>query len=594
MKRYKWRSEIQRLMLIAMGIIFAALVAVEAVYLAIYRTTIAENTNLLNEAQANKIYNDLNDMWYQMNLLSATISRCDAMEEYLYSENGLAQAMELRRFVVYLVQTAGNYIDSVIVTDLEGDALFAYGAYNAQVIEDVKTAVRGGLRVKNPTHLQRQGKNGLSLYCVNCTETLPGGTALYTIITYNIEELSAEFEEISHEERGMNLLLLDGGNEVILQSLAKDDEELETVIAAIRAGEIPNGVEFYQVRNFSLLQWRLITFVLDEAVTGQMEGLTAFAYLVGGAAFVLLSIFFRILNRQINAPIRQIVGFMRRQAENPSEETLEIGNKNELEQIASGLNDMLQKQYAMSQENLRNREHIFETELAQKESEILALTHQINPHFLYNTLDCMRGMAMAGGMDDLERMIVSLARVFRYATRASAFVTLREEIQNIVSYMEIVRIRYGDEIGVRYFLREDTLVCAIPKMILQPVVENAIAYGMRAGRRRGTIEIRSWTDGGDLYLTVRDDGVGMDAQALCRLRENLRSTDRQTAESGERIGLRNIQRRLRLLYGEAYGLSVASEEGRGTELTLRLRKSADDVLNDFARVGGENVYSNPD
>ena len=125
MKRYKWRSEIQRLMLIAMGIIFAALVAVEAVYLAIYRTTIAENTNLLNEAQANKIYNDLNDMWYQMNLLSATISRCDAMEEYLYSENGLAQAMELRRFVVYLVQTAGNYIDSVIVTDLEGDALFA-------------------------------------------------------------------------------------------------------------------------------------------------------------------------------------------------------------------------------------------------------------------------------------------------------------------------------------------------------------------------------------------------------------------------------------------------------------------------------------
>lgn len=126
MKRYKWRSEIQRLMLIAMGIIFAALVAVEAVYLAIYRTTIAENTNLLNEAQANKIYNDLNDMWYQMNLLSATISRCDAMEEYLYSENGLAQAMELRRFVVYLVQTAGNYIDSVIVTDLEGDALFAY------------------------------------------------------------------------------------------------------------------------------------------------------------------------------------------------------------------------------------------------------------------------------------------------------------------------------------------------------------------------------------------------------------------------------------------------------------------------------------
>ena len=125
MKRYMWRSEIQRLMLIAMGIIFAALVAVEAVYLAIYRTTIAENTNLLNEAQANKIYNDLNDMWYQMNLLSATISRCDAMEEYLYSENGLAQAMELRRFVVYLVQTAGNYIDSVIVTDLEGDALFA-------------------------------------------------------------------------------------------------------------------------------------------------------------------------------------------------------------------------------------------------------------------------------------------------------------------------------------------------------------------------------------------------------------------------------------------------------------------------------------
>ena len=135
MKKRNWKIGIRRLLLIAMSTMFIALVLIEAVYLSIYRTTIAENYNLLNEVQANRIYNDLNDMWYQISLLSATISRCDAMHEYIYSDRGADQAIQLCRFVVYLMQTAGNHIDSIIVTDFKQDTLFAYGICNYKIID---------------------------------------------------------------------------------------------------------------------------------------------------------------------------------------------------------------------------------------------------------------------------------------------------------------------------------------------------------------------------------------------------------------------------------------------------------------------------
>lgn len=569
----KQRGSILRLLLIAMSMIFIALVAVETAYMAFYRETIAENINLLNESQANKIYTDLNEMWYRMNLLSATLSRCDAMQAYLYSEEDTDAAMQLLRFVAYLTQMVENNIDSIIVTDLNQQHLFVYGARDRQVVTSIKAAVEAGLRVNSPTHLRLDAQDdGLSLCCVNRTEVRDDGVALYTIIAYNIDKIGATFEEITAEQQSMSLVLLDSDGRPVLESLMAQGESREEILAAVGAGGIPEGVRFYQTRSFPTLRWQLIAFVQDQALEERVRTLKFFAYTVTAAVLVLLVISFKLLNDRINEPIRQIIGFMRRQAEQPDEETLQISNQNELEQIARGLNEMLRTQRAMAEENLRNRERVFETELAQKESEIQALAHQVNPHFLYNTLDCMRGMAMARGMDDLEQMIFSLACVFRYVIRAGDFVQLREEIQSIRSYMDIIRIRHNGRIDVRYELEEDALDCLIPKMILQPVVENAILYGMEPVKRKGFIEIRAWADGDALYLQVRDEGKGMEPQALEQLLRDLESAGAHATEIRDSIGLRNIQRRLRLLYDESCGLTVSSEPGKGTRVTLRMHR----------------------
>src|SRR5699024_8105395 len=155
------------------------------------------------------------------------------------------------------------------------------------------------------------------------------------------------------------------------------------------------------------------------------------------------------------------------------------------------------------------------------QSEIAALTHQINPHFLYNTLDCMRGMAFAGRMEDLEETISSLAYLFRYATQAGGYVRVEEEIGSIRRYMNIIRIRCGGRIDTCYAVDEDVSGLQMPKMTLQPIVENAVLHGLEKVNRRGTLRISARREADMLQLEVADDGSGMDAVALNRLREAL-------------------------------------------------------------------------
>lgn len=571
MQRRFRRGGIQRLLLLVMLLVFIALLAVERIFLLYYRESVEDSARALTNARADELFADINEMWYQLNLISGTFSRSDAMRAYVRSERDDTQLRQALRSAVYLTQLAASNIDSIIVTDFEDLELFAYGETDAHVLRSAKSAMDNGLVVKNPVHLQLGAGDSARMYCVNCTDERVDGSLLYTIIVYNIDGLRQKLEAVTDENYGTNLLLLDGNDVPLMESLTLSAPKRAQAIEAVCAGDTPQGSLFLQTRSFSLLRWRLIAFVQEDALQQRMAMAVRFAYVMAGSAFVLLSVFFVVLRKQVNEPIGQILDFMRRQARAPSKEQLELATQNELDQIAQGLNEMLRKQRLMTQENLRNKEHLYETELSQKQSEIAALTHQINPHFLYNTLDCMHGMALAGGMDDLEEIISSMAYIFRYATRASAYVRVEEEIRSISRYMNIVRIRHGGRIEARYEIAEDTTELKIPKMILQPVAENAVSHGLETVNRRGTLCIRAWREGDDLLLTVGDDGSGMDEATLLRLREELALARADTADRASHIGLVNIHRRIRLLYGAECGVTVDSQPGRGTTVTLRMR-----------------------
>lgn len=214
------------------------------------------------------------------------------------------------------------------------------------------------------------------------------------------------------------------------------------------------------------------------------------------------------------------------------------------------------------------------TRLRQKQAEYLALQNQINPHFLYNALEAVRTDALLADCEDIAETTEALATFFRYTiSNVKEYVTFSEELDNVENYFTIQRCRFGDKISMELELENETLLEArMPKLILQPLVENAVSHGLERKLGAGTVRITVENSDETLFLRVRDDGIGIPAQQVEQLNaqfaENSGGTVTQRKKGG--IALQNVNSRIRLMFGEAYGLHIFSAEGVGTECCVTL------------------------
>lgn len=209
----------------------------------------------------------------------------------------------------------------------------------------------------------------------------------------------------------------------------------------------------------------------------------------------------------------------------------------------------------------KNRE---EVEM-QRKLELDALQMQINPHFLYNTLDAIAWMAKIKRQPDIENLVLNLARFFRISLhKGDKFITVREEIELIKHFIAIELIRFPDKFSIEYQLDETIADCKVLKLLLQPVIENAIKHGVSRLDRKGNITIKAYGKDDKIIYEVSDDGVGFDINALKG--DGVKS---ERPESG--YGLKNVKERIKLEYGENYGLSIESQPGKGTKVTITVQ-----------------------
>ncbi|MGE4583163.1 MAG: sensor histidine kinase [Sphaerochaeta sp.] len=221
---------------------------------------------------------------------------------------------------------------------------------------------------------------------------------------------------------------------------------------------------------------------------------------------------------------------------------------------------------------------------SKRQAQFLALQNQINPHFLYNTLEGIRSEALLAGLDSVATMTEALSTFFRYTiSNVENLVTLRQELDNTKNYFFIQQFRFGTRIKLHIVFDEnenqDVLQYRIPKLTLQPIVENCIVHGLECKVGEGNLLIRIETSPSRLFITIRDDGVGMTSEILERMQKNLstRSFDyvkRDEYKGG--IALVNVNNRIKLLFGEQYGLSVTSQPGVGTDVMIRLPRSKEE------------------
>lgn len=206
--------------------------------------------------------------------------------------------------------------------------------------------------------------------------------------------------------------------------------------------------------------------------------------------------------------------------------------------------------------------------------ELKLLQAQINPHFLYNTLDNIIWLAEDGRKDEVEDIASSLSRFFRTTLSGGRdFIKIKEELDHIEAYLHIQRQRYRDILSFRLNVPEALSEYLIIKMTLQPIVENALYHGIKNKRGGGTIEISAREEGGYVYLTVGDDGMGMDEQSLSDLRDIIAGKIKPTADNTG-FGMSNVAERMRLNYGRNCGIKVTSEYGVGTKVEIYIPKQS--------------------
>ncbi len=218
-------------------------------------------------------------------------------------------------------------------------------------------------------------------------------------------------------------------------------------------------------------------------------------------------------------------------------------------------------------------------DLLSKQATLDVLQSQINPHFLYNTLDSIRGQALQEGARDIADMTEALSTFFRYSiSNRKGTVSLEEELENVKNYFKIQQFRFNNRFTLEILPTEHENLeqCHLPKLTLQPILENTILHGMEGKLGEGTIQIQIEGTEHLILITVSDDGMGMTEDTLLRLQAKLRGTYTDAAGNGAEkqrstgMALSNIVQRIHLLYGEAYGMQIMSTLGAGTDVRITL------------------------
>jgi two-component system sensor histidine kinase YesM len=224
---------------------------------------------------------------------------------------------------------------------------------------------------------------------------------------------------------------------------------------------------------------------------------------------------------------------------------------------------------------------VYKKQIATKDAEIKALLAQINPHFLYNTLDSINWKAKINGVEEISEMVSALSSIIEANLNRNNenFISLDREIEYINNYYLLLKKRYGRKINLVMEVEPDTLECVIPKLIVQPIVENAVYHGLEMKVGNGTICLKARRDETHVYIDIIDDGIGIDENTLYRLNESLEEVLNETAADGETgdgalisssIGIINVHKRIRLLYGDEYGLHISSRIAEGTHVSICL------------------------
>lgn len=326
-------------------------------------------------------------------------------------------------------------------------------------------------------------------------------------------------------------LIIDEGGDSKLYTMSKSKRTGWTVVGAAYTSELLKNNEQAQ------MWYLLVASILLLAVIGISS----------------------IISREITKPIRSLRDSMRKVQNGQFDNHVEVITENEIGSLGRSFNLMTSEIQALMEQNVYEQKQ-------KRKSELKALQAQINPHFLYNTLDSIIWMSEAGENDEVVEMTSALARLLRQSiSNDQEEVELEKEIEYVKNYLTIQKMRYKDKL--EFFIYVDPRVAHVPiiKLVLQPLVENAIYHGIKYKETKGNLKIYARPVDGRVEIIVADDGIGMDEDVMEHIFDEHRKEQKRNG-----VGVPNVQKRLKLQYGSEYGIRYESVKGAGTKAVITI------------------------
>ncbi len=334
-------------------------------------------------------------------------------------------------------------------------------------------------------------------------------------------------------------------NELVLDNIRGVSDVVEDSVQDYMLFEVQQAELQYLENQARFNRWLIIYFIL-------LPGVIAFSI---AAAW--------IISASIYLPIKKLQDLTATITRNDLQALVSGENVDEITELGISFNIMTSKIRDLLDAKVREQENL-------KKAELKALQAQINPHFLYNTLDTIVWMSESNQPRQVIEIVRALSSFFRIAlSRGKDWISIRQEIEHVESYLYIQRIRYRDILDYKIEVDDSIVEGTILKLTLQPIVENALYHGIKNKRNGGTILVRARRANEDqIILEVQDDGVGLTPYKLGQIQKRLNDDSDEITPDGEGFGLANVNKRIKLYYGYQYGLTIDSQYQQGTRVTV--------------------------
>ena len=562
-------------------LVLAAVLIVTGVSLQYTRSSIFENSVLYTKTIINQMNQNIDSYIDYMDNISSLFSGGEDVQEVLFADKPDKESVNRLREQFHMILEGRDDIKNLGILRLGGNGLINDGSETVNVNLDVReqgwyqNAIEAdGTSVLTSSHVQHivKGERPWVITLSRSIENLSADEESDSVffIDLNYSAISELCDQNSMSDTGYVFIVDENGNIVYHPQQQQLYNELQTenieLVMNSQEDTVQTGSgmdeKLYTMSRSEKTGWTVVGCMNIDELLKRSKQAQSIYLLMSIVLVVVALVISSIIARNITLPIQKLRDSMVKVQQGDFKTAdVEVTAENEIGSLTKSFNVMTHRIQELMEQNVHEQEE-------KRKSELKALQSQINPHFLYNTLDSIIWMAEGKKNEEVVLMTAALARLLRQSiSNEEELVSIGQEIEYARSYLTIQKMRYKDKLEFQIDVSPSITSVPIIKLVLQPIIENAIYHGLKYKESKGLLIVKGYEEGGDVILQIIDNGVGMDEEKLLHIFDKHKVNYHSNG-----VGVYNVQRRLLLYYGNAYGISYKSRQGEGTTATVTIPK----------------------